>query len=408
MEDVIFSSLSAPTALLVLGGGMAGLTAAVEAAECGLATRLIEISPHLGGRVRSLSSYFPKMCPPSCGLELLKGRLRRLPQLTLHLSTRLVGYSFSSGRHTLVLQPLVPFCGSQADPLPLETVHCDAVIVATGWRPYPIAHLADRGACHPRCLSNMQLEALLSPEGPTGGRVLLPGTDIPPQCMAFLQCAGSRDVNHLPHCSSVCCSATLKHCRLLLERLPDLRIDVYYMDLRTPGQLFRLRDALTGYERAGRVRFLPARPFRAIPDGNGIRLPAENSLTGERMGYRYDLVVWATGMRPTLSRHDMPPAAAVWPNLPEGWQGPPLPQSEALPLPLLPDRQGFLMEMENAEAGIFAAGCAVKPMNVAESVRSGAAAAMRALGYLHRRMGISLTETPAGSNCPVNRGNVHA
>lgn len=381
MYDATFPLFSSTAALAVIGGGMTGLTAAVEAAECGIFTHLVEILPRLGGRVRSLASYFPKLCPPSCGLELLERRLRRLPGATLHLSTRLVGYAFDGCRHELVLQSL-----DQTDstlPSAFRTIRCDAVIVATGWRPYALTHLAERGACHPLCVSGFQLERLLVQDGPTHGIPLRPDTGSVPQRMAFVQCAGSRDVNHLSHCSAVCCSATLKHCRILLERLPDLHIDVYYMDLRTPGRLFRLRDALAGYERAGRLRFLPARPFQAVPDGRGLRLPAEDTQTGEHLAYSYDLIVWATGMRPSLSPHDMPPAAAAWPNLPDDWQGPPLPQADALPLPLLLDRQGFVMESE--AAGIFAAGCAVRPMNVAESVRSGAAAVTRALGCLRGR-----------------------
>lgn len=393
MNDAVLPVFSSSASLAVLGGGMAGLTAAVEAAECGLSTHLVEISPRLGGRVRTLASYFPKLCPPACGLELLTARLSRQSRLTVHLSTRLAGYASENGRHKLVLQTLASSHDSPPDSSPLATISCDAVIVATGWRPYPVVHLADRGACHPLCLTNMQLERLLSPDGPTSGRVLRPGTGTPPRRMAFLQCAGSRDVNHLSHCSSVCCSATLKHCRILLDRLPDLLVDVYYMDLRTPGRLFLLRDALKEYERAGRLRFFPARPFRAVPDRQGICLPAENSLTGERLAYSYDLVVWATGMRPSLSPHDMPPAAASWPNLPDDWQGQPLPQADALPLPLLLDRQGFVMESE--QAGIFAAGCAVRPMNVAESVRSGAAAALRALAHLHRQTSTVHAKTAA-------------
>lgn len=404
MYDATFPLFSSTDVLAVIGGGMAGLTAAVEAAECGISTHLVEISPRLGGRVLSLASYFPKLCPPSCGLELLERRLRRLPTATLHLSTRLAGYAFAGGRHELVLQPL----GRTDTPLPsaLRTVRCDAVIVATGWRPYPLAYLAGRGASHPLCLSGLQLERLLAPDGPTGGIPLRPDTGGVPQRMAFVQCAGSRDVNHLSHCSAVCCSATLKHCRILLERLPDLHIDVYYMDVRTPGLLFLLRDALVEHERSGRLRFLPARPFQAVPDGRGLCLPAEDTQTGEHLAYAYDLVVWATGMRPTLSPHDMPPAAAAWPNLPDDWQGPPLPQADALPLPLLLDRQGFVMESE--AAGIFAAGCAVRPMNVAESVRSGAAAVTRALGFLRRRADASLSPAPERAADAECQGGHHA
>ena len=111
-------------------------------------------------------------------------------------------------------------------------------------------------------------------------------------------------------------------------------------------------------------------------------------------------------MRPTLSPHDMPPAAAAWPNLPDDWQGPPLPQADALPLPLLLDRQGFVMESE--AAGIFAAGCAVRPMNVAESVRSGAAAVTRALGCLRRRAEAAHCRDAARTADAERQGGDHA
>ena len=69
--------------LLVVGGGIAGITAAVEAAETGLSVTLIEKSPYIGGKVAQFSQYFPKLCPPSCGLEINIRRLRTNPSIKL-------------------------------------------------------------------------------------------------------------------------------------------------------------------------------------------------------------------------------------------------------------------------------------------------------------------------------------
>lgn len=352
-----------PASLLVLGGGMCGLSAAVEAAECGLRVHLADCASRAGGRAAALSRYFPKRCPPSCGLELLLGRARRLPRLSLHLGVRLAEHAFRDGRHDLRLSSVVAD-GDSESARPEETqLVCDALIVATGWRPYPLENLARRGACHPLCLSNVQLEERLRPDGADGGELLRPDTGTPPQCMAFVQCAGSRDVHALPYCSAVCCSTTLKQCRLLLERYPALRIDVYYMDLRTPGRLFLLRDQLASFEAAGRLRFLPARPPRAVPRGAGLCLPAENTDTGEHLAHIYDFVVWATGMQPSLAASG--------------------PAAHAAPLPFPLDDQGFALD--DPARGIFAAGCARRPMNVSQSVRSGAAAVARVLAFLHAR-----------------------
>lgn len=339
---------------------MSGLTAAVEAAECGLRVHLVDTASRLGGRVARMARYFPKLCPPACGLELLLARARRQPRLAVHLSSRLIVRDSRAGRHEVIIRP--PGAPTPTDGAPAADTRlcCDAIILATGWRPYPLERLARRGACHPLCLSNVELEERLLPDGPGGGELLRPDTGRPPQRMAFLQCAGSRDVRHLPYCSAVCCAATLKHCRLLLERYPALRIDVYYMDVRTPARLFLLREQLAPYEAAGRLRFLPARPPRAVPHAGGLCLPAERTDTGEHLALVYDLVVWATGMQPSLA-----------------------PQAGDDPLPglsLCRDAQGFVTD--SPEHGIFAAGCASRPLNVSESARSGAAAVMRALASL--------------------------
>ena len=80
--------------ILVVGGGFAGLTAAIEAAELGHDVYIVEKSPYLGGRVAQLNKYFPKLCPPSCGLEIQFQRIRKNPRIkffTMAEVTKLVG-----------------------------------------------------------------------------------------------------------------------------------------------------------------------------------------------------------------------------------------------------------------------------------------------------------------------------
>ena len=71
-------------AIVVVGGGVSGLTAALEAAEAGYEVVLVEKNPHLGGRVAQLHHYFPKLCPPYCGLEINFRRIRSNPRLTVY------------------------------------------------------------------------------------------------------------------------------------------------------------------------------------------------------------------------------------------------------------------------------------------------------------------------------------
>jgi quinone-modifying oxidoreductase, subunit QmoA len=87
-------------------------------------------------------------------------------------------------------------------------------------------------------ITNMMMERLAAPNGPTKGKILRPSDDKEPKSVAFVQCAGSRDENHLPYCSYICCMASLKQATYVRERYPDAEIYIFYIDLRAPGQRY--------------------------------------------------------------------------------------------------------------------------------------------------------------------------
>ncbi|MBW1671377.1 MAG: CoB--CoM heterodisulfide reductase iron-sulfur subunit A family protein, partial [Deltaproteobacteria bacterium] len=70
--------------ILVVGGGFSGLTAAVEAAEMGYDVYIVEKESYMGGRVTQLNKYFPKLCPPTCGLEINYKRVKTSPKITFY------------------------------------------------------------------------------------------------------------------------------------------------------------------------------------------------------------------------------------------------------------------------------------------------------------------------------------
>jgi quinone-modifying oxidoreductase subunit QmoA len=289
--------------IMVVGGGISGLTTALEAAEVGYEVFIVEKNPYLGGRVAQLNQYFPKLCPPTCGLEINFRRIKDNPNIKVFTLAEVekVGGSPGSYDVTVKLNPRYvnencTNCGACAEAcqaelpndlnfgmdkrkgayLPFEMafparyvlspqiigtedakrcqeackygaidlemkaktidLNVGAIVWATGWEPYDASKIDNLGfGRYPNIITNMMLERLAAPNGPTKGRILRPSDDKEPESVAFVQCAGSRDENHLPYCSYICCMASLKHATYIRERYPQARIYIFYIDLRTPG-----------------------------------------------------------------------------------------------------------------------------------------------------------------------------
>ena len=112
-----------------------------------------------------------------------------------------------------------------------------AIIQATGWKPYDASKLGHLGYGSKNVITNVQMERLCHPGGPTGGKLLKPSDGGEIKSVAFLQCTGSRDENHLPFCSGVCCTASLKQSTYVLDQYPEADVHMFYIDVRTPGRL---------------------------------------------------------------------------------------------------------------------------------------------------------------------------
>ncbi len=401
--------------ILVVGGGFSGLTAAIEAAELGYQVYIVEKSPYLGGRVAQLNKYFPKLCPPSCGLEIQFQRIRKNPRIKFFTLAEVVELNGQKNNYTVkvrisprytaphnvdfgllastlesetsnefdfglskrkALYRSMPFAFpgryvldpaslSKADAAKITgnafldveeqertiDLQVGSIIIATGWKPYDMAKLTNLGAGSVKnCVSNMQLERLASPFGPTNGAIVRPSDAKKPQKVAFVQCAGSRDQNHLNYCSYICCMASLKQAQYLAEQNPDVQITIFYIDLRTPG---RYMNVLEKVQSAPNVTFVKGKVADVQEGENGnVVLTVEDAIRGEKLTLTYDMAVLATGMQPSLA-------------------------GETLPLPVAIDEDGFVVSGE--EAGIFAAGCASMPLDVMRSAQSGTSAAMKAV-----------------------------
>ncbi|MBD3166620.1 FAD-dependent oxidoreductase [bacterium] len=409
------TNLEAP--LLVVGGGIAGMTAAIEASEAGLEVVLLEREATLGGRVAKLFHYFPKLCPPSCGLEINFRRLRENPNVTVFTLADVDKIEGEAGNYTVTftVKPryVKPDAGDYtewAKECPVEyeddfnyglvkrkalyypfenaypprwvvderavnddefktwaqgcpdggldldaqpethTVKCKSIAWATGWQPYDANNL-DLLAYgkHTDIVTNVQFERIAAPNGPTGGKVQKPSDGSEPKKIAFVQCAGSRDENHLPFCSGICCAASLKQASYVLESLPEAEVHMFYIDVRTPG---RLEDFYQDRQDVEKIKLHRGKVAKVEPNGDSLKVTAENTLTGKLMTDDFDMVVLATGMQPATSVH-----------APDG---------------LELDENGFAVQTDEP-AGIYGVGTNVRPLGVAETLQDATGAAMKAL-----------------------------
>ena len=414
--------MSENQSLLVIGAGIAGISAALEAAETGAEVVVVEREPYIGGRVIRSHNYFPKMCPPTCGMEINVRRIERNPRIRVLTSSEVTAADQAGGgwKVTVSTEPAwvndkctacdecTKACSTEVDDsfnlgmskvkairLPhlnawpkryvfdreavaddeakkiadactygavdldakptTEEFEVGAIVVATGWKPYPIEKLDDLGGGFDDVIANVQMERLASPAGPTAGKILRPSSGEPPTKVAFVQCAGSRDVNHLPYCSGVCCLASLKQATYVKDQLPDAEVTMYYIDRRTPG---RNEDVLLKVSEIEGVNLVKGKVGRIEQANGSLKLHVEDVANDVLIEAEADLVVLATGMAPA---------------------------AEDLNLSVFSkkDEDGFILD--DLEAGVTVAGVARRPEDVAASVRDATGAAARALVVAGRR-----------------------
>jgi len=402
--------------ILVVGGGFSGITAALEAAEVGHEVFIVEKAPYLGGRVMQLNKYFPKLCPPSCGLEIQFQRIKNNKNVKFFTLAEVESISGSKGNYdvkvrikpryvgpgsvdlTEVIEKLsndisdefefklcdrkalytdVPFafparyvlekenCTDDdlkllegVDVIDLKdeekviTLNVGSIVYATGWKPYDVTKLSNLGAGTVKnCISNMAMERLAAPSVPTDGKIVRPSDGAQPKNIAFVQCAGSRDENHLNFCSYICCMASLKQAAYVRDQFPDARVTIYYIDLRTPGRYDKFAKRILSDDKINAVKGKVAEVIEESGSGN-VLVTVEDAETGIKAQNEHDLVVLATGMQPSLAGTPVPSGVQI-------------------------DDQGFIVGGE--EQGIFAAGCAKQPLDVMKTAQSGTAAALKAI-----------------------------
>ena len=356
---------------VVIGGGIAGLTAALDIAEAGFPVVLVEREDHLGGRMAELSGLYLNF---QAAPDLLARRIQAVeshPQITVLTQAEVEEVGGYVGNFRVRVRRNITNGTNQADgtnPGPVEErveVDAGAIVVATGYSLYGQDRLGEYGGgTIPDVVDGLQFERMLA-----RGEIRRPSDGKVPRSVVWVQCAGSRDPElHKPYCSKICCMYVAKQAMAYRERVPDGQAYVFYIDIRTGGKGYE-EFAQRAMEKA-RVLYLRGKVSRVFPQGDKVMVWGVDTLSGKPVEVAADLVVLASAVVPR-----------------EG--------AEALArtLRIATDEHGFFSEahpklrpVESLTAGIFLAGAAQAPKDIPETVAQASGAAAKVLSLFSQRV----------------------
>jgi heterodisulfide reductase subunit A len=334
--------------VLVIGGGISGVTAALELARMGFPVTLAERADTLGGLSASFCCKASEACNKCFACVVDKRVKEALGQGTIAILTGVepVGFRGRPGDYVTTLAR-----GRQ-----ILEIGSAAVVVAAGIAPYDAAEKVEYGyGRFKNVITARDLDEMLRFKGtlarPSDGRV--------PATVAFFQCVGSRDetIGHL-YCSQVCCAYALRLIRVLRHQVPDLRATFLYMDIEPAGASFQgLLEACRQDDHLRLIRSLPSKVYPS-PLHDTLRVRLVDPRQGDVVEEAFDLIVLSTGMV-------LRPETKFLIDL----------------LGLSLDEDGFVAPTA-PETGVFVAGACAGPKDIDRSITDAGATASRVALFL--------------------------
>lgn len=342
-ENTLALAKAAPVTAraLVIGGGAAGMNAALGLANSGIEVDLIEKTDQLGGQLAKLY-YSPLGGDPQKLLETLKTSVSEHEKIHLHFETELQKFSGMVGRfHTVLSTKSTP-----------HSVDYGAIIVATGGQEHiPASYEYGK---HPRIMTQQQFK-----ENVVAGDLDLATL----KQVVMIQCVESRDEKR-PYCSRICCTQAITHALKIKAANPQAEIMIFNRDIMTYG----FREQFYTQARESGVlftRFEPGQEPKVEVNGESVQVRATDSVLKQEIVIEPDLILLSTG----IDAHENAALAQL--------------------LEVEQDTEGFLTEAEVKfrpvdfhRDGIYLAGLAHSPRFLDESLTQGYAAAARAATML--------------------------
>jgi heterodisulfide reductase subunit A len=358
-------------AALVIGGGVAGMQAALDIANQGFKVYLIERTPSIGGRMAQIDKTFPTLDCSACILT------PKLSEVAHHKNINLLTYSEvgsvtgKSGDFRVRITRKARFvkvCQRNAIDLEMTDKTLDlrvgTIIVATGFQLFDVSRYPRLGyGQYANVIHAMEFERLINAAGPTHGHLVRLSDGKKPKSIGFVQCVGARDVQKgVPYCSRVCCMYSIKNAVMALEHYPDAEVWVYYADIRAFGKGFEEFYEMAK-ERFG-VKFVRGRVAEVMEGkitGNLV-VKVEDTESSKMRLIEHDLIVISPGVIPPEGIHTLTTKMGI-DETDDGY---------------IQIRDSFTGPTVTKTPGVFVCGCADGPKDIPDSVSAGSAAAMKA------------------------------
>lgn len=429
--------------VVVIGGGIAGVQAALDLANASIHVYLVEKTPSLGGRMAQLDKTFPTNDCAMCILSPKLVEVQRHPNIDVLVNSEVVECKGKEGNFKVKVLSHARFvdekkctgCGVCAEKCPkkipsefdlgmtqrkaiytpfpqavpliytIDAENCiyfkkgkcricekkcksmavdfkqkdrevkldvGSIVVATGYDQFNPSAIKEYGFdLYQNVVTALEFERLLNASGPTEGRILRPSDGKVPKSITYIQCVGSRDENHYPYCSRVCCTYAIKEAMLAREHEDEIKDqNILYMDIRTFGKGFE--EYYLRCKDEAKVNFIRGRVAEIIeqPEGKSLLIRYEDTEKGTFREITSDMVVLSSALIPSGSNEKL---------------------SEILGIDL--DESGFFMEREmggdpvtTTKKGIFICGCAQGPKDIPDSVAQASAASAKAQVFVKERV----------------------
>jgi len=353
---------------LIIGGGIAGMQAALDIANAGFPVVLVEREARLGGKMARLSGTYLNF---TAAPDLLERKIKQVlghPNIQVLTGAQVVEVEGYVGNFEVTvgksgnreIGKLGNWEADQSTNLPTyQSTDVGAIVVATGWDPYSLGRLPEYGGGEiPDVVDGLAFEGMLQDSAglrrPSDGKV--------PREVVFVQCAGSRDPERgVPYCSKVCCMYVAKQAMMFKERVPEGQAYVFYIDIRSAGKGYDeyVQQAMEDHD----ILYLRGKVSKIFRDGDQVVVWGADTLSGMPVEVAADLVVLATPMTPSRQAFEL-----------------------ARTLRVGIDQNGFFSEahpklrpVESLTAGVFLAGAAQGPKDIPEAVSQASGAAAKVL-----------------------------